>query len=414
MRIIYHIVIGLLGLGIRIASVFHHKAAAWTSGRRHLFENLCRFLASDDRPVIWFHCASLGEFEQGRPLIESIHRRYPTHRILLTFFSPSGYEVRKNYQGASYVAYLPLDTPANARRFVDLVNPSAVFFIKYEFWYNFLYRLHRQQIPVFFASAVFRPRQVFFQWYGGWFRKHLRMVRHFFVQDKASEQLLRQTGLAEVTHSGDTRFDRVHLVASKPDRFTSVENLTASRPLLVAGSTWPEDEAILAKIIDHYKGQLFFLIAPHEVSEERVMELQRTIPIPSIRFSGLTASQEQVSDVLVIDRIGFLAHLYQYAEIAYIGGGFGRGIHNILEAAAFGKPVLFGPNYLKFREATDLIARGAAFSITSGEEALAVVNDLLTNRERYRQCAANCKSYVEEHTGATEIILLKFKEIINI
>jgi 3-deoxy-D-manno-octulosonic-acid transferase len=377
--------------------------------------------------VAWYHCASLGEFEQGRPVIEAFRRRHPDWKILLTFFSPSGYEIRKNYEGADWVFYLPLDTPWNAKKFIRIVNPSLVVFVKYEFWFRYLDVLYRRKVPVYVISANFRPNHHFFKWYGGWALKQLKKVTRFFVQDESSAELLRAKGIEQVTVSGDTRFDRVSAVVLNPKSFPLVEIFAGQMPVFLAGSTWPADEELILKLIEKYGEKMKFIIAPHEVDEKRVGSWQLAIgltpsltPSPNwgrdgvgaiwlrgevIAFSQLTEDNATSASVIIVDSIGYLSHLYQYATIAYIGGGFGAGIHNILEAAAFGKPVIFGPKYKKFREAVDLINLGGAFSIESMEQLNNSTIELLDHPDIYAKTSEICRSYVKSSCGATRIIL---------
>jgi 3-deoxy-D-manno-octulosonic-acid transferase len=370
------------------------------AGRRHIFDQLGKTIRHD-QPLAWFHCASLGEFEQGRPVIEAYRLQYPDHRILVTFFSPSGYEVRKNYAGADYIFYLPADTISNARRFVALVKPQIVFFVKYEYWFNYLRQLHKAGVPVVGVSSIFRPGQRFFRWYGRWQLAALKRFDHFFVQDQQSADLLVKAGVSQVTVSGDTRFDRVVEVARQKRPFSLVEQIAAGHQVFIAGSTWPPDEAMVRLLIGQNIPGLKFIIAPHEVHEARVQRLIELLPRETVRFSQAADQNLAKARVLVIDNIGILSHLYQYADVAYVGGGFGVGIHNILEAATFGLPVLFGPNYHKFREAVELIAQGGAFSFGNEQEFLAAALPLLSDEPRRKAAAHIARQYVESRQGAT-------------
>ena len=380
MWILYDLIIHLYGYAISVAALFNPKAKQWIVGRKAApsLTPSPNWGREGVGATAWFHCASLGEFEQGRPVIEAFREAHPDCKIVLTFFSPSGYEVRKNYKGADHVFYLPLDTPSNAKKFVHLVRPSLVVFVKYEFWFRYLDVLYREKIPVYVVSAIFRPDQHFFRWYGGWSKKQLRKVTGFFVQDESSEELLRAKGIGQVVVSGDTRFDRVAAIAADAKPFPLVEKFAAGCPVFVAGSTWPADEELILKLIEEVGDRVKFIIAPHEVGVERVDALRDKIPNSkfqianpepgTILFSELTPENAASANVLIVNGIGYLSHLYQYATIAYIGGGFGAGIHNILEAAAFGKPVIFGPNYEKFKEANELIEKGGAFSISNSRQ----------------------------------------------
>jgi 3-deoxy-D-manno-octulosonic-acid transferase len=421
MWLIYDLIIHLFGTAIKVASLFNPKAKQWVVGRKSIFKaigstvsgqqlEISTLPTADRRPptVAWFHCASLGEFEQGRPVIEAFREAHPDWKIVLTFFSPSGYEVRKNFEGADYIFYLPLDTPRNTRKFISLIRPSVVVFVKYEFWFRYLDVLYKEKIPVYVISALFRKDQHFFKWYGGWARKQLKKVTGFFVQDYASAELLRAEGIGQVIVSGDTRFDRVAAIAGNAKSFPLVEKFAGSRPVFLAGSTWPADEELIVKLIAEHGDKVKFIIAPHEVGIERVEALREKIPNTENRvalFSELTEDNAQLMRILIVDGIGYLSHLYQYATIAYIGGGFGVGIHNILEAATFGKPVIFGPNYRKFREAVDLVGAGGAFSINDFEQLSNRTIDLLGKKELLTRTSEIAASYVQQKKGATRIIL---------
>ncbi len=404
MTFLYNILIQVYVLLIRLAALWNPKAKLWVAGRRHIFDDLQQKI-SHDRPLAWFHCASLGEFEQGRPVLEAYRLQYPDHRILVTFFSPSGYEVRKNYAGADYIFYLPADTTRNARRFVALVKPHIVFFVKYEYWFNYLRQLHTTGVPVVGVSSIFRPGQRFFRWYGRWQLAALKRFDHFFVQDQQSADLLAKAGITQVTVSGDTRFDRVAEVARQKKSFPLVEQFAAGHQVFIAGSTWPPDETMVRLLIEKNIRNLKFIIAPHEVHEARIQRLVELLPHETVRFSQATDQNLAEARVLVIDNIGNLSHLYQYADVAYIGGGFGVGIHNILEAATFGLPVLFGPNYHKFREAVELIGQGGAFSFGDEKEFLAAALPLLTDEPQRKDAARIARQYVESREGATRLTL---------
>ena len=404
MTFLYNILIQVYVLLIRLAALWNPKAKLWVAGRRHIFDDLQQKI-SHDRPLAWFHCASLGEFEQGRPVLEAYRLQYPDHRILITFFSPSGYEVRKNYAGADYIFYLPADTTRNARRFVALVKPHIVFFVKYEYWFNYLRQLHTTGVPVVGVSSIFRPGQRFFRWYGRWQLAALKRFDHFFVQDQQSADLLAKAGITQVTVSGDTRFDRVAEVARQKKSFPLVEQFAAGHQVFIAGSTWPPDETMVRLLIEKNIPNLKFIIAPHEVHEARIQRLVELLPHETVRFSQATDQNLAEAHVLVIDNIGILSHLYQYANVAYIGGGFGVGIHNILEAATFGLPVLFGPNYQKFREAVELIAQGGAFSFVDEKEFLASALPLLSDEPQREAAAQIARQYVESREGATRLTL---------
>jgi 3-deoxy-D-manno-octulosonic-acid transferase len=418
MRLLYTISIHFFGFVIRAASLFDPKARLWLRGRKGQFSRLPGALQekgiSREVPLIWFHCASLGEFEQGRPVLERFREAYPVCRILLTFFSPSGFEVRKDYPGADIVEYLPLDTPARAARFVNLVHPSLVFFVKYEYWFNFIREIHRNSIPLFIISAVFHPRQQFFRWYGGWFRKQLKQVTWFFLQDAGSKVLADSMGLRNFTVAGDTRFDRVSTIAENAAPVPVAEAFSAGKPVFIGGSTWPADEDLILPLMVNRRLNLKFIIVPHEVHEARILALMERIrslkgfpkgTMAVMRMSQATEKQAAKAKVLVVDSIGQLSRLYRYSRIAFIGGGFGAGIHNILEAAAFGVPVVFGPNYRKFAEAQELIRLGGAVSVSDAAALRDYVKTLVTDPVHYRHVADTCRIFVQSGRGVTSRIM---------
>jgi len=408
----YNLSIWLYRTGIYISSSFNEKAQLWVLGRKNIFENIQSKLNSKDN-IAWFHCASLGEFEQGRPVLERFKEDYSNYKILLTFFSPSGYEVRKNYELADYIFYLPIDTAKNAKKFINLVNPQIVLFVKYEFWLNYLNILYQKNIPVIVFSAIFRKNQHFFKWYGTWFRKALRKISYITVQNIESIELLKSIGVENAIISGDTRFDRVYQISKTTKSFPLIEKFKENSLLLIAGSTWGPDETIICNYIKDKKNNIKFIIAPHIVSKENIAILQKKLTVKSVLFSELTIENVNSSNVLIVDGIGYLSSLYAYANIAYIGGGFGKGIHNTLEAATFGLPIIIGPNYQKFQEAKDLINKGAAFSIKNKEMFIEKLNELIDHKEKLADCATISKSYVYNNRGATNVILLKTKEFIN-
>jgi 3-deoxy-D-manno-octulosonic-acid transferase len=356
---------------------------------------------------IWFHFASLGEFEQGRPVLEALKSQYPAKPIVITFFSPSGYEIRKNTPLADAVYYLPLDTATNAYKFIAMVKPAMAVFTKYEYWYHFFNQLQRRKIPLYIISGIFRPNQVFFKWYGSLHRKMLAMVTHFFVQDKASKVLLAGFELDNVTVAGDTRFDRVWANAQNPKQLSPIAEFKAGQNLFIAGSTWPKDQELLTQIIALYPDWKF-IIAPHEVEESRIDYLVGLLPASqTLRFSQIADLQSPISgyQILVIDNIGMLSSLYQYGEVAYVGGGFGVGIHNTLEPAAFGLPVIFGPNYKRFREARELVELKAGISINDADGLKKAAALLISDKEYRDFTAKTIKDYVAKNTGATDSIV---------
>lgn len=415
-EVIYNIFLLLFRSGISIASLWNKKARLWRIGRKDIFErlkseirNLPAGRQGPKSEIIWFHCSSLGEFEQGRPVIESLKSKYPNFKLLVTFFSPSGYEIRKNYKGADWIFYLPIDSKKNARKFFDIVNPSLVVFVKYDYWYYYLTECSKRKIPLLMVSAIFRKNQAFFNWYGNLHRKMLKCFSHFFVQDDGSRKLLQSLNLNNVTVAGDTRFDRVITVAENFIPIPEIENFCGNAKILVAGSTWPNDEKIIKELIASYP-ELKIIIAPHEIHHEHLQYIKNTFP-DSVLFSKLKTSNQLLStNCLIIDNIGMLSKLYRYATITYIGGGFDKGIHNILEAAVFGKPVIFGPRFEKFKEATDLIKAEAGFSVENKNEFIARLGTLLNETDFYNKSCAAAKKYVYENKGATKKIIEYIQE----
>jgi 3-deoxy-D-manno-octulosonic-acid transferase len=405
----YHIFLLLFNTSIRLAAWFNPKAAAWVNGRRGLFEQLEKAIDKKDR-VIWMHVASLGEFEQGRPLLEKLRTQYPTHRLLLTFFSPSGFEVRKSYSGADWVFYLPMDGPSNAKRFLDITHPELVIFVKYEFWYFYLKKISYRKIPLLLVSAIFHPTMSFFKWYGGISRKMLHRFNHLFVQNEASLRLLQKIGLGAISSiAGDTRFDRVVALASTAKPIASLATFSAGSPILLAGSTWPSDEKIIAEALQHTAlSSLKLVVAPHEINKQHIAQLQTLFP-DSLLLSSFDENIAAQRRVLILDSIGLLSTAYQHATFAYIGGGFKQaGIHNTLEAAVYGIPLFFGPHYHHFAEAVALVKYGGAFALTdqneAGTELSHQLNELLLNTPHYQQASEASKNFVRNNQGATAII----------
>ena len=408
--IIYDVFLALFRLGISMASLWNRKAKLWLEGRKNIFERLNSVHPTPDSRLIWMHCSSLGEFEQGRPILEKLKSRYRDVKILLTFFSPSGYEIRKNYKGADYVFYLPIDSAGNAKRFFDIVNPGLVLFVKYEYWYYYLLECKKRNIPLLMISAIFRKNQPFFKWYGAFHRKMLGCMKQFFLQDETSKKLLQSLQINNLTVSGDTRFDRVSEIAESAEQLPIIEQFCENKNVIVAGSTWPEDESIIKKAINS-DNSLKLIIAPHEIHEKHLKEIKNLFP-GSILFSQLTTDYSSVINYncLIIDNIGMLSSLYRYATITYVGGGFKNGIHNILEAAVYGKPVIFGPEYGKFREAVELIQYGGGISINNSTELKNCINNLLTDRLYCEETGKKSFEYVRKNKGATEMILSYIQE----
>ncbi len=402
MRFLYNIFIYLYIGILNIIAPFNKKIKTMLKGEKECFDKL-KSINQNDK-IAWFHCASLGEFEQGRPLLEEVKKQFPQHKILLSFYSPSGYEVKKDYPLADYIVYLPNDTKSNAKKFVSMVNPDLVFCIKYEFWYNYISALKGRRL--FQVSLILRENQYFFSWYGKWFVKQLKNFEHFFVQNQQTANLLNKIGYKNVTISGDTRFDRVMAIANKTKSFPDIEEFCkGNKKIVLAGSSWLADEKIIEKAIKDLEVKL--IIAPHVVEQTHINEIQKLFP-QSILYSELAENKKE-SNILIINCIGILSNLYQYCDIAYIGGGFGVGIHNTLEAATFGKPICFGPNYHKFQEAIDLINLNAAYSINNEEELQQILSLLLNNEEKYHKSAKASKNYVQEKIGACQKIIEHLK-----
>ncbi len=403
----YTLGIRTYNLAARVIAPFNNKARLYTEGRNRLFEDLKENVKPTDKNV-WFHVSSLGEFEQGRPVIEKFRAAHPDHKIILTFFSPSGYEVRKNYNGADYVCYMPADTPDNAKKFLDIVNPKAVFFVKYDFWYNFLSEVHQRQIPLYIFSTIFREGQVFFRWYGKKYRKVLTFFTHIFVQDDNSVKFLKNIGIENVTIAGDTRFDRVCEITRNAKPIPVVDNFVGESRVIVAGSSWPPDENIIFGALRRLEGKhnVKLIIAPHEIHEGHLAAIEKMLgDILSIRFSKADGNTVADRKVLIIDNFGMLSSLYKYAEIAYVGGGFGSGIHNILEAVSYSIPVAFGTNYKRFKEAVDLVSLGAAATVRNEEELYSVLDRYLSDSVLLKRAGQVSREYVEKNLGAADKIL---------
>ena len=418
--IIYNLLVILYKTGIKLVSPWNPKARSWVNGRKPVLNDIRSWVSkSNPGEVVWMHCASLGEFEQGRPLLEKIRAAYPGCSILLTFFSASGYEVQKKYQGADFVCYLPVDTSANARQFVETVRPSLVLWVKYEYWYHFLHELKQKDVPLLLISGIFQKHQLFFKWYGHSYRKILKCFSHLFVQDTNSKNLLERIGLSgNITVSGDTRFDRVIEIASQFQPINLIEDFCGAHQVIVAGSTWQEDEESL----DHFANthpEIKFIIAPHQIDQAHLAVIKKLFRF-SIFYSEFSKTKISHNDgvasssnknkppynVLVIDNIGMLSRLYRYATITYVGGGFGTaGLHNVLEAAVYGKPVVFGPEYGKFVEPGELIACGGAFSVSNALELEKQLISLLENSEQNNIAGRAAMDYVQSRKGATEKIM---------
>jgi 3-deoxy-D-manno-octulosonic-acid transferase len=390
---------------MELASFFNRKARMTRLGQWHT-NRILREKIDRNAKYIWFHAASLGEFEQGRPLMELIRKRYPQYKILLTFFSPSGYEVRKSYDGVDVICYLPFDTPYKVNKFINLANPAIAIFIKYEFWLNYLSELKRRGIPTYLVSAIFRREQFFFKPYGKWYLQVLHCFDRLFVQDDASAQLLAEHGVTNVSVCGDTRFDRVLDVKRQALLLPIIEGFVGKEQklILVAGSTWPPDEDIIIPFFNTHP-EVKLIIAPHEIHREHLMDIESKLERPSVRFSETNDQLISDKDCLIIDSFGMLSSIYRYGQVAYVGGGFGKSIHNTLEAAVYGIPVLFGPKYHKFREAIELIQVGGGFSLDSESAFITKINDFIAHPEMRLKISDIVSEYMQRNSGVTEKIL---------
>lgn len=406
----YSIGIYLYALIVRLVAAFgHRKARAMVRGQHDTWRILREKIDPNER-YIWFHAASLGEFEQGLPLIERLRREHPSRKILLTFFSPSGYEVRKDYKGADVVCYLPFDSPTAARRFIKLARPEMAFFIKYEFWRNYIDVLFKKSIPIYSVSSIFRPGQIFFRWYGRKYARCLRRITHFFVQNERSVELLRSIGVTDnVTIVGDTRFDRVidirNIAKSLPivEQFAQAQDGAPQPFVLVAGSSWQPDEDILLDYVNRHP-EIRLVIAPHVVNDTHIQEIEQKLTTPALRYSKATPQNVQNYRVLIIDGYGLLSSIYRYATVAYVGGGFGVGIHNVPEAAVYGIPVIIGPNHQRFAEAVALMENGGCKSIENAEDFSAIMDDFLENPSHITAAGSAAGHYINQNAGATPVI----------
>ena len=406
----YNFAINLYSFAAKIDSLFNKKVKKMLDGQQACFETL-RSKIEANRRYLWFHAASLGEFEQGRPLMERIRQEHPEYGILLTFFSPSGYEVRKNYEGADVVCYLPFDKPKLVRQFMDLANPYMAFFIKYEFWKNYLDELHCRQVPTFSVSSIFRANQVFFKSYGKGYSQVLHNFNHLFVQNEMSKDLLLGIGVRNVTVAGDTRFDRVQQIRQQAKELPLVEAFKQSKLTFVAGSSWQPDEDLFIDYFNHHT-EVKLIIAPHVIGEDHLQQIISKLEGKVVRYTQATLENVQDARCLLIDCFGLLSSIYRYGEIAYIGGGFGTGIHNTVEAAVYGVPVIFGPNHQRFMEAKDLIACGGAFSVNDGNELNELLDKLLLDSDYLHDTGHKAGSYVSSRIGATDIILKHIKGLL--
>ena len=410
MLFLYNLIVQIASFLLKIVAVFSPKIKLFVEGRKSVFEILESKINATDK-TIWFHAASLGEYEQGLPVIERIKEKFPSHKIVLTFFSPSGYEVRKNNLVADVTVYLPLDTKKNALQFLSIVRPEMVFFIKYEYWPNYLTELRKLGIPTYLISGIFRKNQLFFKWYGGFYRTALNTFTYFFVQNESSKKLLLELGKTNVAVSGDTRFDRVASILEKDNSLDFIETFKNDTLTIVAGSSWPKDENLLVDYINQTSEKIKFIIAPHNIKEEQIQELKNSISKRVVLFSEKSNKNLADFDVFIIDTIGILTKIYSYADIAYVGGGFGNpGVHNILEPATFGVPIVIGPNFSHFAEATALVNREGCIPISNKKELMDAFSNLIANDNIRHEKGHICNTFVQMNKGATDIIMKKIND----
>ena len=405
MLFLYNLVVILASQLLKLVAHFSPKMKLFVDGRKSVFQTLDNKIQTSDK-TIWFHAASLGEYEQGLPVIEAIKQQFPSHKIVVTFFSPSGYEVRKNNAVADVTVYLPLDTISNAKQFIKLVHPEMVFFIKYEYWPNYLNELKKQQIKTYLISGILRENQAFFKWYGGFYRNALKTFDYFFVQNESSKKLLQSIGFNNVKVSGDTRFDRVVSILERDNSLDFIEQFKNNKTTIVIGSSWPKDEALLVNYINQSSDDVKFIIAPHNIKSEQIQELKNAITKKTILFSEKDNVDLSNSNVFIIDTIGILTKIYSYSDIAYVGGGFGNpGVHNILEPATFRVPVVIGPNYSHFAEATALVNMEGCISIQNQTQLNEAFDLLLQNEDERLEKGHICSTFVQMNKGATQTIM---------
>lgn len=403
-------------MALKLAANFNNKAKLWVDGRKNWEDKIASKISSSDK-VLWVHCSSLGEFEQGRPVIEALKEHYPSHKIAVSFFSPSGYEIRKNYEGADVIFYLPLDTKANAEKLIKVLHPDILVLVKYEYWFNLITALHQHKIPTIVVSSIFRDSQNFFKKNGqNWFAKKLNLIDHFFVQNKHSKELLDSISITQNTIAGDTRFDRVKQITTLDNQLDFIANFKGNSKLIVVGSSWPKDEELFIDLIHQKLNEDWKIVfAPHNLNENEINAFLSKLKLNAIKFSNLEQlSKEETSTakIFILNTIGILSKVYSYADITYIGGGFGAGIHNTLEAVTFGNPVVFGPKYKKFQEAVDLINIGGGFSIASQEEFNKIFYQLMEDETFRKEAGNKAGNFVMNSPNSTEIILNYLKKII--
>ncbi|MCP4456972.1 MAG: 3-deoxy-D-manno-octulosonic acid transferase [Cytophagales bacterium] len=413
MLILYRLSIWFYSFVINVLSPFHTKARKFAEGRKNWKNQLVIALEKNEEPIVWFHAASLGEFEQGRPVIEGLKKKRNDVKVLITFFSPSGYEIKKDYEFADWVFYLPIDSPRNARFFIDTINPIMAIFIKYEFWYYFLNTLKNRQIPILMVSCIFRENQLFFHWATGpFYQRVLKTFNHFFVQDEKSKMLIVSIVGDHVTVSGDTRFDRVLTIANEEKSIDLVREFKNGKRLMVLGSTWPSDMSYLLPLIRKYQSEMKFVIAPHNIDESALENIESQLH-NTVRFSTSNEGVDE-SEILLVDNMGLLSTIYRYGDFAFIGGAFRGALHNTLEAAVYGIPICFGENEnnIKFMEAIELVEAGGGFTFSLSEELLLKFGELYENEITYNQMAESAHKFVKSRSGATELVMSKILELL--
>ena len=413
MLYLYNLIIDFLRFLYWLASFFNPKASQFVTGRRKIFDGMIAALSNNSQPLIWVHCASLGEFEQGRPIIERLKNEFPVYKILLTFFSPSGFEIRKNYDKADYVFYLPWDTKKHATKFLDITKPKMAIFVKYEFWFHYSKELKKRSIPILSVSTIFRRDQLFFKRYGGFYRGILKNFSYFFVQNEESMRLLKSIGMQNCMRAGDTRFDRVIEMAGKSEEVEFAKKFKGNEKVMVIGSCWSEDLEVLVPFINENYYNIKFIIAPHEISDSFITEIEKALKSENVRYSNRDSKQAEDCQVLIVDNVGMLGKLYKYGEFAFVGGAFGKGLHNILEAACYGIPGFFGnKNFQKFQEAVDLINRGGAFEVSDYFD-FKNKYEMTTLPQNFLLACEVTKQYVDENRGATEKIMKYCRNILK-
>jgi len=414
MQYLYTLLISLYGIAVSIASAFNPKAKLFSDGRRNWESKMLKSVSKDDR-IIWVHCSSLGEFEQGRPVMEKIKTDYPNHKLAVSFFSPSGYEVQKDYKGADYIFYLPLDTPKNAKKLIKILQPEILILVKYEYWYNLLNRLQKTGIPVIVISAVIKEDSLFLRSYGGWFKKIIGGISHFFVQEEDSKKLLSSIHIEQVTVSGDTRFDRVKEILESHPKLEFIEKFKGNSNLIVVGSSWPEDEIILTDYINHKLPSGWKVIfAPHNIDEKQIQQLISKLKKKTARYTRMNENELENAEVLIVDTVGMLTKIYAYSDVSYVGGGFTKtGVHNTLEPAVFGVPLIFGPNYKHYFEAKDLVYSGAAMAYSDKNDFFRKMDELIQNEVMREERGRAGYRYIQDRPNATKLIMSWLNDELN-